>query len=163
MSVEMQTPKLKWIKKHLPMVWKSATKFFDLPDYLTWRASGNPARSLCSTVCKWTYEVGLDGQVHGWNTDFYRQIGLGDLAEVEQTVMKHQNMNSSPSFQDHFEKLGQDVVAPGSSLGKVTDTVATELMIPSDVVVGASLIDAHAGALGMLVCHAARSDLESDM
>ena len=39
-SLEMQMPKLLWIKRNLPGAWKRARHFFDLPDYLTWRATG---------------------------------------------------------------------------------------------------------------------------
>ena len=47
-------------------------------------------RSLCSTVCKWTYEVTDQGQ--GWNESFFKEIGLGDLTE------------------NNFERLGTEVV-----------------------------------------------------
>ena len=40
---------------------------------------GNEARSLCSLVCKWNYEIGGDGKEIGWNKDFLELIGLGDL------------------------------------------------------------------------------------
>lgn len=43
-SLEMQTPKLVWIKKNLPETWAKATRFFDLPDYLTFRSTGSDAR-----------------------------------------------------------------------------------------------------------------------
>ena len=67
-SPEMQTPKLLWLKQHLPTAWKTTARFLDLPDYLTYRATGDDTRSLCTTVCKWTYlgHKGLDGK--GWNT-----------------------------------------------------------------------------------------------
>ena len=41
MSPEMQTPKLMWIKRNLPDVWERAGQFFDLADFLTYRASGS--------------------------------------------------------------------------------------------------------------------------
>lgn len=43
-SLEMQAPKLVWIKKHLPEIWSKASKFFDLPDYLTYRCTGSDVR-----------------------------------------------------------------------------------------------------------------------
>ena len=54
-SCEMQTPKLLWIKKNMPAVWEQAKHFFDLSDFLTWKATGGKSanRSLCSLVCKW--------------------------------------------------------------------------------------------------------------
>ena len=49
-SLEMETPKLLWLKKNLKeQCWKKAGYFFDLPDFLTWRATGADSRfvSLC--------------------------------------------------------------------------------------------------------------------
>lgn len=54
-SPEMELPKLKWLKNHLPEQYKRAAKFFDLADYLVYRASGKDIRSVCTKVCKWTY------------------------------------------------------------------------------------------------------------
>lgn len=43
-SLEMETPKLVWLKKHLKVeCWDKAGYFFDLPDFLTWKA----------TACNW--------------------------------------------------------------------------------------------------------------
>ena len=55
MSPEMETPKLMWLKRHLPETWARAGRFFDLADFLTWRATGSLARSECTLTCKWTY------------------------------------------------------------------------------------------------------------
>lgn len=90
-SLEMQTPKIIWIKKNLPEVYAKIRHFFDLPDFLTWKATGGvTTRSLCSVVCKWTYEFGTDGTERGWNEDFFNAVGLGDLVD------------------DGFKKLGQN-------------------------------------------------------
>ncbi|MCL4123795.1 UNVERIFIED_CONTAM: hypothetical protein GTU68_055995, partial [Idotea baltica] len=43
-SLEMQLPKLLWLKRNLNESWKSAKHFFDLPDFLTFKATGNPSR-----------------------------------------------------------------------------------------------------------------------
>lgn len=54
-SPEMQTPKLLWLAENMPATFRDAALFPDLPDFLTWRATGDRARSLCTTTCKWTY------------------------------------------------------------------------------------------------------------
>ena len=104
-SLEMQLPKLMWLKKNLlSQCWTKAGFFYDLPDFMTWRATGSNARqlhphefckssnvdfrsfkvilcyfrSLCSLVCKWTYQASLDKNI-GWDEDFLRSIGLEDL------------------------------------------------------------------------------------
>uniref|UniRef100_A0A8D0W9K1 FGGY carbohydrate kinase domain-containing protein n=1 Tax=Sus scrofa TaxID=9823 RepID=A0A8D0W9K1_PIG len=75
MSVEMQAPKLLWLKENLrETCWDKAGHFFDLPDFLSWKATGVPARSLCSLVCKWTYSA-----EKGWDDSFWKVIGLEDL------------------------------------------------------------------------------------
>ncbi|XP_047917948.2 FGGY carbohydrate kinase domain-containing protein isoform X4 [Anser cygnoides] len=77
MSVEMQPPKLLWIKENLQeSCWEKAGYFFDLPDFLSWKATGVTARSLCTLVCKWTYTS--DG---GWDDSFWNIIGLEDLVK----------------------------------------------------------------------------------
>lgn len=56
------------------------------------RATGDDTRSLCTTVCKWTYlghahmEVAREKDSHsmeacGWDDVFWEEIGLGDLVE----------------------------------------------------------------------------------
>ena len=44
-SPEMQPPKLLWLKRHLyEDCWKKAGHFFDLADYLTYKATSSPVR-----------------------------------------------------------------------------------------------------------------------
>lgn len=43
---EMETPKLLWLKKNLKDTWNKAGFFFDLPDFLTWRATGDDSRLI---------------------------------------------------------------------------------------------------------------------
>ena len=47
MSPEMEPPKLLWLRKNLyDECWKRAGHFFDLADYLTYRATGSTVRSV---------------------------------------------------------------------------------------------------------------------
>ena len=39
----------------------------------------NLFRSLCSVVCKWTYQAG--GEDQGWSDDYFRKIGLKDIVQ----------------------------------------------------------------------------------
>ena len=131
-SPEMEMPKLRWLKRELPGSWKRAAAFFDLPDWLVFRATGSDTRSLCSTVCKWTYlgHRGTSGE--GWNRDFLEAIGLGELAE------------------GGFAALGNRFAAPGDRVGTLSAKAACELGLHEGVAVAASLIDAYSGALGTL-------------
>ena len=128
-SPEMQTPKLLWLKRHLPQSYAAADHFFDLPDYLTWRASGSASRSICTVTCKWTYLA----HKNRWDPTYFTAIGLQDLAE------------------DAFARIGTDIVAPGLALGQgLRVTAAAEMGLMPGTAVGAALIDAHAGGVGTL-------------
>ena len=82
MSIEMEIPKVLWLKNHMPKELFDRCKFYDLADALTHMATGNENRSFCSTVCKQGYvPVGVDGSVKGWQGDFLEEIGLGDLVK----------------------------------------------------------------------------------
>ena len=82
MSIEMEIPKVLWLKNNMPPELFDRCKFYDLADALTHLATGNETRSFCSTVCKQGYvPVGVDGSVKGWQEDFYETIGLGDLTK----------------------------------------------------------------------------------
>jgi FGGY-family pentulose kinase len=128
-SPEMETPKLLWLKEHLPATWRRAARFLDLPDFLVYRATGVDVRSLCTTVCKWTY-LGHNGR--GWQRDFFEQIGLGDLAA------------------EGFARIGRDVRPMGERAGVLTNRSARELGLAEGTPVAVAIIDAHAGGVGML-------------
>ena len=126
-SPEMQTPKLLWLKQHMPTTWANAGYLFDLPDFLTWRATQDATRSLC--VCKWTYL----GHEQRWDKSYFRQIGLEDLLEHDAA------------------KIGSDVKMMGEPLGHgLTQRAAGEMGLIAGTAVSVSIIDAHAGTLGTL-------------
>lgn len=126
-SPEMQTPKLLWMKRHRPETFARAAHFFDLTDFLTWKATGSLARSSCTVTCKWTY-VARDG---GWDESYFRLIGLEELAD------------------EGFRRIGTEIVAPGQPLsGGLTAEAADFLGLNRGTAVGAGLIDAHAGGVG---------------
>lgn len=141
-SLEMEMPKLLWLKKNMSSKWSEFGYFFDLPDFLTWKATGSLTRSLCSLVCKWNYECSLDGK-QGWNMSFLREIGLEDLAEKD------------------FKKIGNKVLMPGDKCGGLTGEVAKLLGLQPNTPVATSIIDAHAGGLGMIGTHG--EDIDKDM
>ena len=82
-SPEMQTPKLLWLAEELPRTFDKAGYFFDLTDFLTWRATGSTWRSSCTVTCKWTYLAHEDR----WDARYFRQIGLGRLADEDLSAL----------------------------------------------------------------------------
>jgi FGGY-family pentulose kinase len=128
-SLEMETPKLLWLKENKSEAWARAAYFFDLPDFLTWRATGADSRSLCSTVCKWTYL----GHEQRWDEAYFRGIGLEDLAD------------------EQFRRIGTRILPMGERVGDgLSEAAAAEFDLPAGIPVGASAIDAHAGGLGVI-------------
>ncbi|HEX7390976.1 MAG TPA: FGGY family pentulose kinase, partial [Acidiphilium sp.] len=128
-SLEMQTPKLLWLREHLPKTWRKAGYFFDLPDHLTWKATGATSRSLCSVVCKWTYS----GHENRWDEGFFRAIGLGDLAD------------------DGFGRIGTAILPMGAPAGAgLSAEAAAAFGLAPGIPVGTSAIDAHAGGIGVI-------------
>ncbi|EGU44315.1 putative carbohydrate kinase [Vibrio ichthyoenteri ATCC 700023] len=128
-SPEMQTPKLLWLKQNMPNTWSKAGYFFDLPDFLTWKATYNGSRSLCSTVCKWTY-LGHEGK---WDKSFFELIGLEDL------------------LKDDAKSIGDRILPMGQPVGHgLTNHAADDLGLMPGTAVGTSIIDAHAGGIGVL-------------
>lgn len=126
-SPEMETPKLLWLKENRPDIYANAWQFMDLTDYLTWRATGDLARSICTVTCKWTYR----GHENSWDADYFKTVGLGDLAD------------------EGFRRIGTEIVPAGAALGKgLTAQAASDFGLIAATPVAAGLIDAHAGGIG---------------
>jgi D-ribulokinase len=128
-SPEMEIPKLLWLKRYLPSTYRAAGHFFDLADYLSFRATGSTARSMCTLACKWNYLA----HEQRWSSSYFERIGLGDLAS------------------DEYARIGKEIVAPGMPLGAgLTKSAARDFGLLEGTPVGASLIDAHAGGVGTI-------------
>ncbi|MGE0502104.1 MAG: FGGY-family carbohydrate kinase [Rhizobiaceae bacterium] len=126
MSPEMQTPKLMWLKRNAPASWEASALFFDLADFLTWKATGSLARSQCTLTSKWTYLPHRGG----WQADFFDAVGIGDL-------MSRGGLQGAST-------------PVGATVGTLTPDAAAELGLDESCKVGVGLIDAFAGALGVI-------------
>ena len=128
-SPEMQTPKLAWLARRKPETVRRAGHFFDLTDFLTYRATGSLRRSLCTATCKFGY-LAHEKQ---WPDEFFDSVGLGFLSE------------------DNYARIGAETAAPGTPLGRgLTAEAAADMALKAGTPVGAGLIDAHAGAAGTM-------------
>jgi D-ribulokinase len=126
-SPEMETPKLLWLLENRPQIFRAAWQFFDLTDFLTWRATGDLSRSVCTVTCKWTYLA----HEKRWDESYFRTIGLGMLAD------------------EGFARIGERIVDAGTRLGQgLTAQAAAELGLLAGTPVAAGVIDAHAGGIG---------------
>jgi FGGY-family pentulose kinase len=136
-SPEMQTPKLLWLKEQLPASFARTARFLDLPDFLTYKATGIDTRSLCTTTCKWTYVAHEQGESRRaesgrWDDSYFRAIGLSELCD------------------EGYARIGTRVRPMGERIGGLTPRAAEELGLHAGTAVGVSIIDAHAGGVGML-------------
>jgi FGGY-family pentulose kinase len=127
MSPEMEIPKLMWLKRQQPALWRRYGRILDLADYLVWRASGIDVRSECTLTCKWTY---LAHERPSWQADFLRKVGLSDLRRRARIPHRAKPI--------------------GHRVGGLAEIAAKQLGLSTDCAVGVGLIDAHAGALGAL-------------
>lgn len=135
MSIEMELPKIKWLKHNAPNGIKN-TKFYDLPDYLTHKATGSEARSYCSTVCKQGFlPLGVENSETGWSEEFLNSVDLPELVEND------------------FKKLGGTPktgtwLSAGEKIGNLTEEAAEDLGLTTHCIVGSAVIDAYAGWVG---------------
>ena len=111
-------------------------------------------------MCKWTY-----CPPDGWDSRFWISIGLEDLVENNFSKIGNGHFKHVQIFQGDrhclssssldvklriFFKPGSVACPPGSPLGDgLTEEAAADLGLLPGTAVGASLIDAHAGGLGM--------------
>jgi D-ribulokinase len=128
-SPEMEVPKLLWLKRHLRSSFDAAGHFFDLADFLSWRATGSLARSMCTVTCKWNFLA----HEKRWSAPYFERVGLNEFAA------------------ENYARIGRDIIAPGSPVGSgLAPSAAKELGLRPETPVGASLIDAHAGGIGAI-------------
>jgi ribulose kinase len=129
-SPEMETPKLLWLKRHLPQSFAAAAHFFDLADYLTWRASGIAGA--------------LD--VHGdLQVDLPRPQNSAGMPPISGPSV----WLNSPTRVSRAS--APKVVMPGTALGNgLVRRIGGDLGLSPGTAVAAALIDAHAGGVGTL-------------
>lgn len=119
----MEMPKILWLKNNMKPELFSRCQFFDLPDFLTYRATSDSTRSACSVTCKCSF-------VHttGWNAEFLEKIGLKELVDG-----------------DYKQVGGADakVLTAGKPVGNgLSRKAAEELGLVEGTAVGSGLIDA---------------------
>ncbi|MBG5938095.1 FGGY-family carbohydrate kinase [Proteus mirabilis] len=122
-SIEMELPKILWLKNHYPERYKHVWRFFDLADFLVWKATTADVASICTLTCKWNY---LAHQGH-FSESLLADVGLDEL----------------------LEKVPQTISALGESAGCLTTSVAEAFGLHTGVIVASGIIDAHAGGLAL--------------
>ncbi|KAF9268339.1 Pentulose kinase [Marasmius fiardii PR-910] len=143
MSLEMEIPKILWLKNHMSGALFERCQFFDLPDFLTYRATGDNTRSSCSVTCKCSYIP-----MKGWQSEFFEKIGLKEIVERDYKQLGAGNLN---------------VLTAGMPVGNgLSKKAAQELGLVEGMPVGASVIDAYAGWLGTVAARYKENDQLSE-
>jgi ribulose kinase len=100
---------------------------------------GNDTRSLCTVVCKWTFQEHKRPQsdraddTYGWDETYFTEIGLEEFV------------------QEKFHRIGTRVGTMGQSIGHgLTERAAKEFGLVPGTAVSIGIIDAHAGGIGLL-------------
>ncbi|KEZ76346.1 FGGY-family carbohydrate kinase [Salinisphaera hydrothermalis] len=131
-SPELELPKLLWLARNRPDQYERAAIYLDLADYMVARAVGElggeatPGKSTCTQVCKWLY-LAHEGR---WPTDLLNRLGLESLLDKP--------------------RMAGPIREPGAPAGRLAPDVAEAFGLSGEITVATGLIDAHAGALGML-------------
>ncbi|KAK7051244.1 hypothetical protein VNI00_004744 [Paramarasmius palmivorus] len=129
MTVEMEIPRILWLKKHMEPQLFERCQFFNLPDFLTYRATQNDTRSCCSVTCACSFIP-----ERGWSDEFFEKIGLEDLPRNVYRQMGAANDN---------------VLTAGMPVGKgLSKKAANELGLLEGTPVGSGVIDGYGGWLG---------------
>ena len=123
-SVEMELPKVLWLKQHTPERYEAVWRFFDLADFLVWKACGADVASVCTLTCKWNY--------------------LAHEQRFSKTLL------AAADLLDLGEKLPRQVLPLGSAAGSLSAQAATALGLPKGIIVATGIIDAHAGGLALI-------------
>ncbi|KAJ1922142.1 hypothetical protein H4219_000004 [Mycoemilia scoparia] len=165
-SLEMEIPKLVWLRNRFKQVgmenevWRKA-EFFDLPDFLTHRATESKSRSTCSLVCKWLLEPpnakDSEEDVHpkfqGWDPIIFEKIGLGDIANDD-----FRQLGGNPQS-NTLNLLNAGTPVPGG----LSKKAASEMGLVEGTAVSAAVIDAYSGWLGTIAAPLNNSeDMEID-
>jgi ribulose kinase len=150
----MELPKILWLKNHMDSSRFHNCQFFDLPDYLTYRATGNNARSACSLTCKCGFLPERDassgspsrvanGSQHenideehpkdgGWSPSLLKKVGLAECVENG-----YKQLGGSKGRKD------PDVLTAGMPVGNgLSEQAAKELGLEVGTPVGSAVIDA---------------------
>ena len=120
----MEVPKILWLKKHMKPELFARCQFFDLPDFFTYKATGENTRSCCSVTCKCSYVPNK-----GWQSEFFEKIGLPEIVDG-----------------GNYKQMGAadgNVLTAGLPVGKgLSKKAAAELGLAEGTPVGSGLIDA---------------------
>lgn len=123
-SIEMELPKVLWLKRHHPDRYAATRRFHDLADHMVWRMTGADVASVCTLGCKWSW-----------------------LAHEERFPAA---MLAAVGLDDALAKVPRSIRPLGSAAGPLSAGAAAQMGLRAGVPVATGVIDAHAGGLALV-------------
>ncbi len=123
-SLEMELPKILWLRRHRPGQAARVTRYFDLADYMVWRMTGADVASVCTLTCKWNY--------------------LAHEARFSQSLLDAVGLSDLPGL------VPQKVLPLGACAGTLGAEAAAAFGLLPGVPVASGIIDAHSGGLALV-------------
>ncbi|SEE89711.1 FGGY-family carbohydrate kinase [Ruania alba] len=122
-SAEWGLPKVMWLRRHEPEVWRATEVICDCTDWLTHRLTGQWSMSISHAAAKYFH----DRTRGGWPVEVYDPIEGADI----------------------LERYPSKVLHPGEVVGPLTAAAAEELGLRPDIPVVEGAIDAYAATIGV--------------
>jgi ribulokinase len=122
-SPEWMPCKTLWVKENRPEVYQKTAHILECDDWLGYKLTGRIAKNLNDATARWYY----DNRNGGWQTDFFELVGLGDV----------------------IDKIPQDVIKLGDTLGTLTKEAADALGLVEGIPVGEGGADAYVAMLAL--------------
>ena len=132
-SAEWMIPKILWMKKNRPGIYRSTRFFMEQVDWINYRLTGERTLSLNHITHRWFY----NDREGGWPFSFYKRIGLESVTE----------------------KFPEKIIKPGDIVGKLSGKAADELGLKRGTIVAEGGCDAYIGMLGLNVTRPGRAAL----
>ncbi len=124
-SAEWYPSKSLWLKEQEPETYERAERLVDCADWITHKLTGRWTFNVNTAAVRSYYNRDLGG----WPTDFYEEIGLGDI----------------------FDKVPEEVCDLGTPLGGLSTEAAAELGLRKGTPVAQGPGDAWAAQIGLNV------------
>jgi len=123
-SIEMELPKILWLRRRFPERDAAVRRYFDLADWLVWRSTGADVAGVCALTCKWNWL----SHENRFSASLLGAVGLSDLPG----------------------KVPAAVLPLGATAGRLSEGAAAELGLAPGTAVAVGIIDAHAGGLALV-------------
>ena len=122
-STEWLLPKVAWLKKNKPEIYRKSFRIVDQLDWLNYKLTRKLRTSFCNATCKYNY--------------------IADINDWDRTILR------SVDLEDYKEKIITDTARVGELIGYLTPELCDKLRLPKGIPVYEGCIDAYAAIPGL--------------